>query len=214
MAATLPRLRIGVTGHRVPPKLPEESEAPLRDQIDRLFAATVAAMGKTPGDFTIVSSLAEGSDRIVSDAGLAAGFQLQVVLPLGKTEYARDFETEASRAEFEKLLARACDVVDLDGAPEQRPRAYEAAGFFMLANSDVLIAIWDGQPAAGIGGTEEIVNRAVADGLLVIWIEPIHPHAIKIAAPAGAGARPKAQFQPADVAIVARAIEEILDQQT
>jgi hypothetical protein len=214
MAATPPRLRIGVTGHRVPPKLPEESEAPLRDQIDRLFAATIATTGNTPGDFTIVSSLAEGSDRIVSDAGLAAGFQLQVVLPLAKTEYARDFATEASRAEFEKLLARACDVIDLDGAPEQRPRAYEAAGFFMLANSDVLIAIWDGQPAAGIGGTEEIVTRAVADGLLVIWIEPIHPHAIKISAPAGAGARPKILFQPADVAIVARAIEEILDRQT
>jgi hypothetical protein len=79
--AAAPPLRIGVTGHRVPPKLPEKSEAPLRDQIDRLFAAFIAAEGNATRDLIIVSSLAEGSDRIVSEAGLSAGFRLEAVLP-------------------------------------------------------------------------------------------------------------------------------------
>jgi hypothetical protein len=214
---SLPSLRIGVSGHRVPPKLPEESEAPLRAHIDRILAAIAAAArkAKPATELVIVSSLAEGSDRIVAEAGFAAGFALQVVLPFARAEYERDFETQMSRREFAELLARAGDVLELDGAADQRPRAYEAAGLFMLANIDVLIAIWDGEVAAGIGGTAQIVEQAIADRIAVIWIEPTHPNAIQIsrpsaAAPAGARAGLKSTFRPADVATIARAVEDIL----
>jgi hypothetical protein len=217
-----PGLRIGVSGHRVPPKLPEESEAPLRALIDRILAAIAATArsANTASALVIVSSLAEGSDRIVAAAGLAAGFALQVVLPFNRAEYARDFETQASRTEFEELLARACDVTELDGAADERPRAYEAAGLFMLANIDVLIAIWDGEVAAGIGGTAQIVERAIADGIAVVWIEPSHPNAIRIswpgagAAPAGASASLKNRFRPADVVTIAQSVEKILTSPT
>ena len=211
-----PSLRIGVSGHRLPPKLPEESEAPLRSHLDRILAAIAATVRKagTATALVIVSSLAEGSDRIVAEAGLAAGFALQVVLPFRRAEYALDFETQASRTEFKQLLARAGDVFELDGGADERPHAYEAAGLFMLANVDVLIAIWDGEVAAGIGGTAQIVERAIADGLVVVWIEPTHPNATQIslpgAAPAGAGAGLKGTFHPADVATIAHAVDEIL----
>src|SRR6202045_3076463 len=199
-----PSLRIGVSGHRVPPKLPEESEAPLRAHVVRILAAVAAAARKanTATELVIVSSLAEGSDRIVAEAGLAAGFALQAILPFARAEYERDFETEMSRREFETLLVRAGDVLELDGAADQRPRAYEAAGLFMLAHIDVLIAIWDGEVAAGIGGTAQIVERAIADGIVVVWIEPIHPNAIRISHPgtatpsAGAKAALKDAFHP------------------
>jgi hypothetical protein len=213
-----PGLRIGVSGHRVPPKLPEESEAPLRALVDRTLAAIAATARKanTASTLIIVSSLAEGSDRIVAAAGLAAGFALQAVLPFEKAEYERDFETPMSRSEFEELLGRACDVFELDGAADERPRAYEAAGLFMLANIDVLVAIWDGGVAAGIGGTAQIVERAIADGIAVVWIEPSHPNAMQIswpgsgAAPAGATAGLKNTFHPADVPTIARTVEDIL----
>ena len=213
-----PGLRIGVSGHRVPPKLPEESEAPLRALVDRTLAAIGATARKanTASTLIIVSSLAEGSDRIVAAAGLAAGFALQAVLPFEKAEYERDFETPMSRSEFEELLGRACDVFELDGAADERPRAYEAAGLFMLANIDVLVAIWDGGVAAGIGGTAQMVERAIADGIAVVWIEPSHPNAMQIswpgsgAAPAGATAGLKNTFHPADVPTIARTVEDIL----
>jgi hypothetical protein len=209
-----PALRIGVSGHRVPPKLPEESEAPLRALVD------AARRANTASALVIVSSLAEGSDRIVATAGLAAGFALQVVLPFNRAEYALDFETRTSRREYEELLASACDVFELDGDADHRPRAYEAAGLFMLANIDVLIAIWDGEVAAGIGGTAQIVEHAIADGIAVAWIEPTHPNAIQIswpgaaAAPAGARAGLKSTFRPADVATVAGVVEKILTSPT
>ena len=212
-----PCLRIGVSGHRLPPKLPEESEAPLRAHLDRILAAIAAAARKANGatELIIISSLAEGSDRIVAEAGLAAGFALQVVLPFVRAEYERDFETQMSRREFEALLARAGDVLECDGAADQRPRAYEAAGLFMLANIELLIAIWDGAVAAGIGGTAQIVERAVADGIAVVWIEPTHPNAMQISRPSGAaptGVRTglKSTFRPADVATITRAVEDIL----
>ena len=215
-APSSPSLRIGVSGHRVPPKLPEESEAPLRALIERMLAAIVAAARKanSASAFVIVSSLAEGSDRIVAAAGLAAGFALQAVLPFDRAEYERDFETQMSRREFEELLARARDVFELDGEADQRPRAYETAGLFMLANIDVLIAIWDGAAAAGVGGTAQIVERAIADGIVVVWIEPNHPNAMQISRPASgaaqAGARAdlKNTFRPADLPTLVRAVEE------
>jgi hypothetical protein len=204
------RLHIGVTGHRLPPKLPEASEAPLRTLIDRIFAEVAGAARDT----TIVSSLAEGSDRIIAEAGLAAGFKLEAVLPFKRAEYMRDFKTSESRVEFEQLLARASAVIELEGAADKRPHAYEAAGLYMLAEIGVLFAIWDGKAAAGVGGTEEIVGRAIADGILVVWVEPTNPDAIRVSLSSGgdtAGAKttahPKDSFRTADVASVAHAIK-------
>jgi hypothetical protein len=167
--------------------------------------------------FAIVSSLAEGSDRIVAEAGLAAGFDLEVVLPLGRAEYVHDFETQESRARLEQMLARASAVFELAGTADERPCAYEAAGFVMLANIDLLIAIWDGEKPAGIGGTAQIVSRAIADGVPIVWIDPANPNAMQISRPragdlppANANVRPKDTFRSADEATIALVIKEIL----
>ena len=74
----------------------------MRAHIDRILAAIAAAARKanTAIDLVIVSSLAEGSDRIVAEAGLAAGFALQVALPFNRAEYVLDFETQTSRTEL------------------------------------------------------------------------------------------------------------------
>ncbi len=234
------RLRVGVTGHRVPPKLPAESEGPIRAAVDHVLAlivraaneaqqtnlsslpAAAAASDRPAGtriecEFAVVSSLAEGADRIVADAGLAAGFKLEVVLPVSRAEYARDFATESSRAAYQRLLDSASAVFELDGVPEERPRAYEAAGFVMLANIDILIAIWDGKEANGIGGTQQIVSRAIADGIPILWIEPANPTATKLSwspagevPPANASAKPAETFRDAGDDGIAGTIEEIV----
>jgi hypothetical protein len=234
------RLRVGVSGHRVPPKLPAQSEDPLRNTIDRLLSVIVDTVCQVenagaiwPGDervpnserpffrervtgLAIVSSLAEGSDRIVAEAGLAASFELEVILPFGRADYADDFETLASRARFEHLLARASTVFELSGDAGERPPAYEAAGLFMLANIDLLIAIWDGKRAAGIGGTAQIVGRAMADGIPIMRIDPANPNAIQMSwREAGSLPMPYADvplnsFRPADEATIALVIKQIL----
>ena len=217
------RLRIGVSGHRVPPKLPEQSQAPLHQSIKRILATIVAAARATPGDnvdapaaasaseFVVVSSLAEGSDRIVAEAGLEVGYTLEALLPFARTEYERDFAAAESRAAFAGLLARATTAFELNGAASERPRAYEAAGFVMLANIDLLIAIWDGAQAAGIGGTAEIVARALADGIPVIRLDPQNPDAMQLSwSPRGELPLAEPGFRTTDTAAVAAVIDKII----
>ena len=142
---------------------------------------------------------------------------LEAVLPFARAEYARDFATPQSRAEFEQLLGIATAVFELDGDADERGRAYEAAGFVMLANIDLLVAIWDGEDAAGIGGTAQIVSRAIADGIPVVRIDPQNPSVMEISwsqagdlPPAHAYAQQRHTFRPADEATVGLVIQEIL----
>ena len=234
------RFRIGVSGHRGPPKLPAQSEDPVRNTIDRLLSVIVdtvcqvdsagavwpddARVPNSEGPFfrervtglAIVSPLAEGADRIVAEAGLAAGFELEVILPFGRADYADDFVTQASRARFEHLLARASTVFELPGDGGERPPAYEAAGLFMLAKIDLLIAIRDGKLAAGIGGTAQIVGRAMADGIPIMRVDPANPNAMQMSwreansLPTPYADVPLNNFRPADEAKIALVITQIL----
>lgn len=156
-------IRIGVTGHRFLAdlkKIDAGVEAALR-QIEQKF----------PGEaMTVVSALAEGADRIVARHALArTGARLIVPLPLTESDYISDFDSEESRAEFLSLLHRAAHVEQMPSTAS-RDRAYEAAGEYVLANSDVLIAIWDGAKAQGRGGTGAIVARARERGLTIAWV--------------------------------------------
>ncbi|HUO89991.1 MAG TPA: DUF4231 domain-containing protein [Rhizomicrobium sp.] len=179
-------LRVGVTGHRPGPKLAPEAAVAVRGKVDDVLAeiaqltgAAVARDGWAFADpeprLVVVSALAEGADRIVAEAGLAAGLELSAILPFGRSEYRNDFATDAARRDYDGLLAKATAVFELDGRRDAEARAYEAAGLLMLANADIVIAIWDQMPADGIGGTALIVERAIAEDVPVILIDPRNP---------------------------------------
>lgn len=178
-------LRIGVTGHR---SLPDA------DAVARVVTAVLERIGDAadavaraapsvfalpaedrPARLVVVSSLAEGADRIVADAALAGDHELQAVLPFPAPLYRDDFAHEYSRAAFDTLLEKAGALFTLDGTRADAPAAYELAGRVMLANADILIAVWDGEPARGRGGTAEVVGEALASGLPVIVIDPAAP---------------------------------------
>ncbi len=46
------------------------------------------------------------------------------------------------------------------------------AGQIMIEQSDVLVAVWDGQSTANIGGTGHTALRALDQGTPVLWIDP------------------------------------------
>ncbi|MBS0472839.1 MAG: DUF4231 domain-containing protein [Proteobacteria bacterium] len=178
-----PCLRVGVTGHRPGAKLSGQQAATARQTVDRLLgeiagAARVVlareawAFDSVTPQLTVVSALAEGADRIVADAGLAAGYGLRAVLPFHRGEFRKDFASEAAQQDYDRLLAHCEAVFELDGGRDHAGRAYEAAGVLMLANADLVIAIWDQQPADGLGGTAAIVERALAEDVPVILIDP------------------------------------------
>lgn len=156
------RFRIGVTGHR---RLPDDGRAAAA--VGTALDALTAAAGER--DVAVVSSLAEGADRLVAEAGLARAWALEVVLPLPAGDYEADFGDEGSRRRFRSLLA-AADQVDVVAPAAAREDAYWAAGAAVVERADALLALWDGAPARGRGGTAEVVAMARAAGLPLAWV--------------------------------------------
>jgi hypothetical protein len=187
------RIRIGVTGHRRledPAAMQSLVKMAIDTEIPRLFPpdsrATidrVRELGVTPISYRVVTALAEGADRVVARVALEfRGARLDAVLPMTAEDYLEDFEGEESKREFRELLAlcrrpvmlRSRNIRDernesADQA-ELRKGAYEAAGHYVADHCDVLIAVWDGKPARGKGGTAEIVQYALDQGRPVIRI--------------------------------------------
>ena len=120
--------------------------------------------------FVLVSAMADGADQIAAEAALELGFSLQAVLPFARDEYRRDFERADAATRFDALLGKAQRVLELPGVREQAPEAYMMAGRAMVAHCDVLIAVWDGLPARGRGGTAEVVQLAIKRGSPVIHL--------------------------------------------
>ena len=168
------RLRIGVTGHRNVPTDPILAER-IADTLARIREL---AQEDTDGPiaFTAVSALAEGADRLVARTILRQpGGELHAILPLARADYATDFAEVASHAAFLALLDAAHRVSILPPA-ENRDAAYEAGGRRVVQEADALIALWDGLPARGRGGTAEIVTHARERGLPLFWLVPSAPY--------------------------------------
>jgi hypothetical protein len=139
-------------------------KAELGQLLDRMLARSTRLV--------VVSGLAEGSDRLAADAALARGIALRAILPFAVPEYEKDFPEPDSKAAFHALLSKAERVTTLPGDHARADVAYEAAGLAMLDAVHILMAVWDGGPSAGRGGTTDMVTRAAARGIPVLWIDP------------------------------------------
>ncbi len=170
VAAVSGALGIGVTGHRLE-RLGDTDLVALRAALHTLFQ-TLATEAKAP--MRLVTSLADGADSIAADEALDLGWTLDAVLPLSREDYFADFTEAQARADHEMLLAKAHAVFELDGdrgVEGGSAIAYERAGRVVLAQSDILVAVWDGGPVRGRGGAAQIVAEAVLAGIPVIHID-------------------------------------------
>jgi hypothetical protein len=161
------RVAVGVTGHRLN-QLPEADRPRLARTIaramDRIEAAAKVGAKREPVRMTMVSGLAEGADRYAAYAALERDWGLTAALAFRPVRFLKDFETPESKAEFRGLLQQSKIV-----QPEGRG-SYLAAGEIILDRADVLIALWNGAPPKGAGGTADVAARALAMGRPVLWI--------------------------------------------
>jgi hypothetical protein len=164
-------LTVGVTGHR-PERLGEANVPALREAVAMVFSAIEAAAGEEPFTIRLVSALAEGADSIAADEALARNWTLDVVLPFLSADYAADFDIGDVQDAHVQRLARASAVFELPGERNCEDIAYERAGRVVLAQSDLLVALWDNGPVRGRGGAAQIVAEAVLHGVPVIQIDP------------------------------------------
>ncbi|MFE3603089.1 hypothetical protein ACFXP3_31425 [Streptomyces sp. NPDC059096] len=154
--------RIGVTGHR---DIPAEAYAHIR-------GAIAAVLHGQDGSMEALSSLAAGADQLFAVLALDHGAELTVVIPSG--DYEDGFEDPAELDGYRRLKDRATLEVRM-AYPHSTDEAYYAAGTYIADHCDRLLAVWDGRPARGLGGTGDIVRYARERGkpVTVIWCEGV-----------------------------------------
>jgi hypothetical protein len=176
MNATVPTddfrvpLMVGAIGHRdlVP------SEVALLAERVRDFLETLQQ--KYPDlRVTVLTSLADGADRLVADVAASLTMPVVYVLPMPSELYERDFDA-ASLGEYHQRLSggnvltlpllggSTADEVTHSGLA--RVRQYAQLGCFIAAHCHILLALWDGTEEGLSGGTAAIIRYHQDDFML------------------------------------------------
>jgi hypothetical protein len=150
-------MRIGITGH-------QGLNASTARAVTQALAAELSKVDSLCG----IGSLAEGADQLFAEEILRQGGSLVAVIPSAR--YETSFSGQKALDTYRRLLGRADEVVELtyDSPGEE---AYWAAGKEVVSRSDRMLAVWDGRPAGGLGGTADVVAfaRSANKPVDVIW---------------------------------------------
>jgi hypothetical protein len=151
---------IGFTGHRV-----LADEARCRESILAwLKGRKAAASGLVYG----VSSVAAGADLLFAESCIQLELPLCVLLPMPAEEFRKDFD-EAGWSRAGRILEKAASV-EVTGGNQSREECYYECGVETVHQSRLLLALWDGRPSQGLGGTEDVVAFARGIGRPVAWL--------------------------------------------
>jgi hypothetical protein len=104
----------------------------------------------------VYSALAKGADQVLMQVALSLDVPVEVVIPCRGYEnnYLGDERNEYWR------LYHAARAHHLLAFPECRGRAYEAAGHWIVEQSDLTVLAWNGKSPAGRGGTADMAHYA------------------------------------------------------
>jgi hypothetical protein len=151
---------VGMTGHQgLPVHTVKLVTTALRDQLKGYGSNLVG-----------VTMLGPGADQLFARVVLELGGSLHVVVPA--TKYRDAFDDEAAQRGYDELYAKATYFKRLDFT-DSTEHAHMEGGKAVVDRVEVLIAVWDGLPARGLGGTADVVAYAKQRGrpVEVIWPE-------------------------------------------
>ena len=157
-------LFVGVSGHR---SLHPEDALAVRERLQPFLDGLRASLRSTP--VVVVSRLAEGVDQLVVSIAVESGCESAYVPPVDRDAYRASFQSDAARAEFDRLSALSTLQDPASGHPGEVPleRGYALAGHYIARHATILLAVWDGAGPAEHGNTADVVRmRASA------WIGP------------------------------------------
>ena len=153
-------MRIGITGHQT-----------LEDSTAWPWVASMIRreLAKLPLPFVAVSSLAVGADQLFAQIVLELGGTVVGIIPYADIE--RSFSSDEERESYRGIARQSTlHILHTSGTDDD---AYLAAGLRVVAESDMLIAVWNGQPARGKGGTADVVQHALNTHIPILHIEPV-----------------------------------------
>ncbi|MFJ3973963.1 hypothetical protein [Streptomyces sp. NPDC090021] len=153
-------MRVGITGHR---GLSTEVEQRVRALLEAAVSQYNAA------ELVGVSCIADGPDAWFAEYVLRCGGRLEVVIP---AEEYREGLPQDHRPTYDRLLSRAAEVHHT-GMSVSDSAAHMAGSEALVGLVDELLAVWDGKPAWGYGGTADVVAYAERTGVpaRILWPE-------------------------------------------
>jgi len=152
---------VGFSGHR---KLtdPKAAADGIRKALERLAA--------NHSPLASVSSAASGADTLFVEEVAHRHLPYLLILPFSKTRFQQDF----GPADWQRILPfieKATHVEEVTGE-ESAEGAYMETGVMTVDRADVMVVVWDGNPAAGFGGTGDVMDYVRALGKPLLMVDP------------------------------------------
>jgi len=116
-----------------------------------------------------VTSLAIGADQLFAAVLAEQKIPYVAVVPCKGYEETFDRTGLVKYRHFLRLAAEK-RVLHFE---EPSERAYYEAGKEIVNQSSLVIAVWDGKPARGLGGTGDIVRYARKESRIIVHIDPV-----------------------------------------
>jgi hypothetical protein len=153
-------MKVGITGHQ--DLGPQETITWLSRALESLINQYNIDLG--------VTSLAIGADQLYAE--ILRKRQIRYIAIIPSNDYEKTFTDNSSFAKYTELLQEASDTIKL---PFKQPSdtAFFEAGKQVVDLADMMIALWDGKPAKGLGGTGDVVHYACSRQKRVVHINPI-----------------------------------------
>ncbi len=149
---------IGITGHI---NLGGHSE-------EEWTQKTLSAWMASQDIYLGITCLAPGTDQIFARICIQQSIPYRAIIPC--SNYDKVFSKEEAQ-DLELLTHRAHAKIVLEGPASEK--AFWKAGQLLVQQCDLLLAVWNGLPARGLGGTADVVNYACQNEKPVIHINPI-----------------------------------------
>ena len=153
-------MRVGITGHQ---RLRQPSDWDWAESEMRAVLETCAA------PLIGISSLAAGADQLFAEIVLQNGGTLEAIIPFA--DYEKTFTEQEDRDTYRSLLTSAANVELLEQV-DSNEEAYLLAGKRVADLSELVLALWDGKPAQGLGGTADVVQYAQDKRKKIIHLNP------------------------------------------
>lgn len=153
-------MRIGITGH-------QRLEEP--QGWDWVKAEMSGLLAGLPEPLIGITSLAAGADSLFAELVLQYNGSLEAVIPF--TGYEQKFQGH-DREKYRQLFDRASRVTVLQQRRSDEESYFEA-GKMVVDLAELLCAVWDGEPARGLGGTGDVVGYATQKQKDIIRLDPV-----------------------------------------
>jgi hypothetical protein len=156
-------MNVGITGHR-------EIGA------SRIIEWVYTEIGKAVYEYNVSNGftcLAVGADQIFARVLLNEKIPYVAIIPCER--YETTFELADDYEGYKTLVNQAIEKKKLNFL-EPSDQAFFEAGKCVVNYSDLMFAVWDGEPVEGLGGTADVVEYALSKRKRVLHINPATRH--------------------------------------